>query len=145
MKKSSILLSSINQFYADQNNRNKLLTILNKSGGISLRNLEWFITNYAKKNNTSFKTKDGKVFTVHTSYKSSLDGYSKKLFDPFCRAEKFTYRIPETSEEIQTTLAQLNFIKWVIKNSILDFIQEHKTLLRSCNQRLATPVHPGSA
>ena len=107
MKKSSILLSSINQFYADQNNRNKLLTILNKSGGISLRNLEWFI----------------------------------KLFDPFCRAEKFTYRIPETSEEIQTTLAQLNFIKWVIKNSILDFIQEHKTLLRPCNQKLATPVH----
>ena len=88
MKKSSILLSSINQFYADQNNRNKLLTILNKSGGISLRNLEWFITNYAKKNNTSFKTKDGKVFTVHTSYKSSLDGYSKKLFDPFLSSRK---------------------------------------------------------
>ena len=97
MNKSSILLSSINQFYKDQHNRNKLLTILNKSGGISLRNLEWFITNYAKKNHTSFKTKDGKMFAVHCAYKSSLDGYSKKLFDPFCRAEKFTYQIPETS------------------------------------------------
>lgn len=142
MKKSNVLLSSINQFYADQNNRDKLLAILNKSGGISLRNLEWFITNYAKKNNTSFKTKDGKMFTVHTSYKSSLDGYSKRLFDPFCRAEKFVYRIPETTEEIQTTLAQLNFCKWVIKNSILDFIQEHKSLLKSCNQRPAIPAHP---
>ena len=144
MKKSSILLSSINQFYADQNNRNKLLTILNKSGGISLRNLEWFITNYAKKNHTSFKTKDGKMFAVHCAYKSSLDGYSKKLFDPFCRAEKFTYQIPETSEEIQTTLAQLNFIKWVIKNSIFEFIQEHRGLFKSCNQKPVTSYHPSS-
>ena len=142
MKKSNVLLSSINQFYADQNNRDKLLAILNKSGGISLRNLEWFITNYAKKNNTSFKTKDGKMFTVHTSYKSSLDGYSKRLFDPFCRAEKFNYRIPETSQEIQTTLAQLNFIKWCIKYSIIDYIAEHKNLFKSCNQRPAIPAHP---
>ena len=110
MTKTSILLSSINQFYTDESNRNKLLTILNKTGGISLRNLEWFITNYAKKNNTSYKTHDGKIFTVHCAYKSSLDGYSKKLFDPFCRAEKFTYQIPVTSHEIQTTLAQLKFI-----------------------------------
>jgi hypothetical protein len=142
MNKSSILLSSINQFYKDQHNRNKLLTILNKSGGISLRNLEWFITNYAKKNHTSFKTKDGKMFAVHCAYKSSLDGYSKKLFDPFCRAEKFTYQIPETSEEIQTTLAQLNFIKWVIKNSIFEFIQEHRALFKSCNQKPVTSYHP---
>lgn len=142
MNKTSILLSSINQFYKEEHHRNKLLTILNKSSGISLRNLEWFITNYAKKNNTSFKTKDGKMFTVHCAYKSSLDGYSKKLFDPFCRAEKFNYRIPETSQEIQTTLAQLNFIKWCIKYSIIDYITEHKNLFKSCNQRLVTPAHP---
>jgi len=142
MNRTSILLSSINQFYKEEHHRNKLLTILNKSSGISLRNLEWFITNYAKKNNTSFKTKDGKMFTVHCAYKSSLDGYSKKLFDPFCRAEKFNYRIPETSQEIQTTLAQLNFIKWCIKYSIIDYIAEHKNLFKSCNQRLVTPAHP---
>lgn len=140
MNKTSILLSSINQFYTDEYNRNKLLTILNKSSGISLRNLEWFITNYAKKNNTSFKTKDGKLFTVHCAYKSSLDGYSKKLFDPFCRAEKFTYKIPESSQEIQTTLAQLNFIKWCIKNNIIDYIYNNKRNLftKSCNQKLVT-------
>ena len=140
MNKTSILLSSINQFYTDEYNRNKLLTILNKTGGISLRNLEWFITNYAKKNNTSYKTNDGKIFTVHCAYKSSLDGYSKKLFDPFCRAEKFTYQIPETSHEIQTTLAQLNFIKWCIKNNIIDYIYNNKQnlLTKSCNQKLVT-------
>lgn len=129
MSKSTILLTSINQFYQEEKNRTKLLNILDKSSGISLRNLEWFITNYAKKNNTMYTTSDGKLFTVHCAYKSSLDGYSKKLFDPFCRSEKFAYNIPGTSHEIQTTLAQLNFIKWCIKNNIIDYISNNKNSL----------------
>jgi hypothetical protein len=131
MNKSTILLSSINSFYGDEKNRTKLTNILDKSSGISLRNLEWFITNYAKKNNTSYTTTDGKLFTVHCAYKSSLDGYSKKLFDPFCRSAKFAYTIPGTSQEIHTTLAQLNFIKWCIKNNIIEYIANNKNSLFS--------------
>ena len=129
MSKTGILLTSINNFYNDEENRTKLMNILGKSNGISLRNLEWFITNYAKKHHTSYKTKDGKLFTVHCAYKSSLDGYSKKLFDPFCRSEKFPYVVPGTSHEIHTTLAQLNFIKWCIKNNIIDYISDNKASL----------------
>ena len=51
MNKSAILLTSIDTFYNNPENRATLLDILNKTGGISLRNLEWFITNYSKKNN----------------------------------------------------------------------------------------------
>ena len=131
MSKSDILLTSINTFYTEEENRTKLVNILDKSNGISLRNLEWFITNYAKKNHTSFTTRDGKLFTVHCAYKSSLDGYSKKLFDPFCRSEKFAYLVPGTSHEIHTTLAQLNFIKWCIKNNIIEYISTNKTSLFS--------------
>ena len=129
MSKTGILLTTINNFYNDEENRTKLMNILGKSNGISLRNLEWFITNYAKKHHTSYKTKDGKLFTVHCAYKSSLDGYSKKLFDPFCRSEKFPYMVPGTSHEIHTTLAQLNFIKWCIKNNIIDYISDNKASL----------------
>jgi len=129
MSKTDILLSSINQFYNDEKNRTKLLTVLDKTSGISLRNIEWFITNYSKKNHTSYKTNDGKLFTVHCAYKSSLDGYSKKLFDPFCRSEKFSYIVPGTSHEIHTTLAQLNFIRWCIKNKIIDYIADNRDSL----------------
>lgn len=119
----------MDSFYSVPENRNILTQILNKSGGISLRNLEWFITNYSKKNNLTYKTGDGKMFSVHCSYKSSLDGYSKKLFDPFCRTEKINYLIPGTNDEIHTTVAQLNFIKWCIKNNIIDYIKTHKVQL----------------
>ena len=131
MNKSAILLTSIDTFYNNSENRATLLEILNKTGGISLRNLEWFITNYSKKNNLSYKTTDGKIFSVHCAYKSSLDGYSKKLFDPFCRSSKISYTVPGTSIEIHTTVAQLNFIRWCIKNNIIEYIRDHKNALFS--------------
>ena len=96
MSKTDILLSSVNDFYSDEKNKTTLLSILDKSSGISLRNSEWFITNYAKKTNLTYTTNNGKLFTVHCAYKSSLDGYSKKLFDPFCRSSKISYAVPGT-------------------------------------------------
>ena len=131
MNKSAILLTSIDTFYNIPENRATLLEILNKTGGISLRNLEWFITNYSKKNNLTYTTKDGKIFSVHCAYKSSLDGYSKKLFDPFCRSTKISYTVPGTSNEIHTTVAQLNFIRWCIKNNIIEYIHNNKNELFS--------------
>lgn len=69
MSKTDILLSSVNEFYSDDKNKSTLLSILDKSGGISLRNIEWFITNYAKKYHTSYTTANGRLlpYIVHTS------------------------------------------------------------------------------
>ena len=127
MSKSDLLLNSINDFYTDGANADIFSSIIHK-GEISLRTLEWFITNYSKQRNVTYKMKDGKLFTVHCAYKSSLEGYSKKLFDPFCRAKKIDYIIPATGEAVTTTIAQLNFIKWVIKNNIIDYIKDNHLL-----------------
>jgi hypothetical protein len=129
MSRSDLLLGSIQEFYSKKENSDFLRDILEKRNGISLRNLEWFITNYSKGNNLTYNTKDGKMFTVHCAYKSSLDGYSKKLFDPFCRTQKFDYKIPNSQSEVQTTVAQLNFIKWCIKNNIIEYILSNKQKL----------------
>jgi hypothetical protein len=118
MSRSDLLLKSITEFYEDPENFELLKGILEKTSGVSLRNLEWFITDYSKKKNLSYTTTTGKLFSVHMSYKSSLDGYSKKLFDPFCRTEKIEFR------GIQTTVAQLNFIRWCIKNDIIKTTKE---------------------
>jgi len=131
MSRSETLLDSINTFYDDPKNSGVLVDILEKKGSVSLRNLEWFITNYAKKNNLTYRTSDGKTFAVHCAYKSSLDGYSKKLFDPFCRSDKFLYTVPSTDKEFMTTVAQLNFIKWCIKNNIITYITENKQILKT--------------
>ena len=127
MSKSDLLLSSINEFYKDSYNAGIFSSIIHK-GEISLRTLEWFITNYSKQRNVTYKMNDGKLFTVHCAYKSSLEGYSKKLFDPFCRAKKIDYVIPATGKTVTTTIAQLNLIKWVIKNNIIEYIKDNNLI-----------------
>lgn len=119
MSKSNLLLESLTRFYEDPGHSARLHDILTtKSQGISLRNLEWFITNYAKNKQVTYTSPAGRAFTVHVAYKSSLDGYSKKLFDPFCRTERIQF------QGLTTTVAQLNFIKWCIMNGIIDYMQK---------------------
>lgn len=121
MSKSDLLLESLRRFYDDPVNASRLHDILTtKSQGISLRNLEWFITNYAKNRHVTYTTPAGRAFTVHVAYKSSLDGYSKKLFDPFCRTERIQF------QGLTTTVAQLNFIKWCLTNGIIDYMTTNK-------------------
>ena len=83
MSKNDILLTSINNFYDNEKNKSTLLTILDKSSGISLRNLEWFITNYAKKNHTSYQTGDGKLFVGLRSFPIQYPGHLTKFKQPW--------------------------------------------------------------
>ena len=117
MSKQDILLKSLEDFFSDDKNFQELSDILNHNVGISLRNIEWFVTNYAKDKRTKFKTPSGNEVDVHIAYKSSLGGYSKKFFDPFCRTERIQFK------GFTTTVAQLNFIRWCIRNGILEYIK----------------------
>ena len=119
MTKSEALLESLHDFFDQPENFEKLSDILNHKSGISLRNLEWFITIYAKSKNLVYRTSKGN-FPVHVAYKSSLVGYSKKLFDPFCRTERIQFK------DLTTTVAQLNFIRWCIKNDIIEYMIKEK-------------------
>jgi len=118
MSKSDVLLESLTRFFSEPNNSERLSDILTHKNGVSLRNLEWFVTNYAKNKQVTYKTPSGKQFTVHVAYKSSLDGYSKKLFDPFCRTERIDF------QGFKTTVGQLNFLRWVIQNNIIDYLKK---------------------
>lgn len=125
------MLNNLNTFYEDPRHRGMLLDILQKKNGISLRNIEFFCTQFAKKHNTTYRTTDDRVLNVHAAYKSSLSGFSKGLFDPFCRGPdaKITYEVPGTGEKINTTLAQLNFMRFAIKNNVVDYLLNHKEVL----------------
>jgi hypothetical protein len=139
MNKSSLLLESLTRFFSNQKNAEQLHDILSHRKGISLRNLEWFVTNYSKAQHVTYTAPNGKIFTVHVAYKSSLDGYSKKLFDPFCRTERIEF------QGLTTTVAQLNFIRWCITNGIIDYLttldlHERKTSVPAVKLEDGVPV-----
>ena len=46
---NSILLENLMKFYKKSNNIDKILPIINGESKISLRLIDWFVTNYSKK------------------------------------------------------------------------------------------------
>jgi hypothetical protein len=88
---------------------------------ISLRLIDWFVTNYAKQNTTSYIL-NNQEFLVYMNYKSQLKAYSKKLFDPFCRRERIMFQMPN-HDPFLTTVGKLNFFRWAIEKGVLDYIR----------------------
>lgn len=123
--KEELLLKSLDEFFSIPEHFAELNDILTRKNGISLRNIEWFVTNYSKEKSTQFVTRSGSHIDVHIAYKSSLGGYSKKLFDPFCRTSRIEFK------GLTTTIAQLNFIRWCMRNGILDYIKAEQSQIHS--------------
>jgi len=124
ISKLDLLMTSLSKFYSDEKNINILLPIVQGCSKISLRVLDWFVTNYCKKHNTVInyeKENKQKKLIVHLDYKNQLKAYSKKNFDPFCRRERINF-IYGKGCELLTTVGQLNFFRWAIENYIIDYI-----------------------
>jgi len=126
---NDLLLTNLLAWYNSNNNLNQMLEIINGESPISLRIVDWFATNYAKKDFTVYDiNKNGvsKRFKVYIDYKLKLKAYSKKRFDPFCRWERINIPYCE-NKSIQTTIGQLNFFKWALENNVIQYIEDHYT------------------
>lgn len=123
------LLSELLDFYKNKEYLDILKKIINrefiihKSKKISIRIVNWFVTNYAKQHFTLYELSNERFF-VWTRFRSAEDGYSKDLFDPYCRKDRIMIPYDETTNII-TTIGQLNFFKWAILNKVIDYIVDH--------------------
>ena len=136
---NELLLKNLLEYYKMDNNMNKMLSIINGESKISLRIIDWFATNYAKKYYTVYLIgNDNRRFKVYIDYKLKLKAYSKKRFDPFCRWERITIPYGD-STYIQTTIGQLNFFKWAIENQVVEYIeQNYNNIEKDMNSRNST-------
>ena len=130
-----ILLESLHNYYKNKKNMDKLLEVINENK-VSLRIIDWFVTNYSKKKNIYYEIyKNGKgdlkfqsddnilykQFNTYYSYKSQLKSFNKKKFDPFCRKNRIIFEC-KNGNKIETTIGQLNFFKWAIDNLVIEYI-----------------------
>ena len=122
--KQDQVVSWLQEFYSAPGNLEKLLPILQSTSEISLRLVDYFVTNYAKKTNASFM-QAGRHFLVYFNYKRELNAYSKRLFDPFCRRERIMFQARGV-EPFVTTVGQLNFFRWFIEKEILEYIAANR-------------------
>ena len=87
LSKEDILLKSLYRYYNNKNMQELLPIVTGCSHTkVSLRVLDWFVTNYAKKHHTTYPLKkNGRKlnFDVFLNYKSQLKACNKRFFDPF--------------------------------------------------------------
>lgn len=123
-----LLKDNLSIFYQNYENINRVLPIISEQTKLSLRLLDWFVTNYSKKYQTVYQLKNKEYFIVHLEYKAQLKAYHKEKFDPFCRntgKENNIIRFSYKNKTIKTTVGQLNFFKWSIQNEVIDYVIEN--------------------
>lgn len=136
------LLNSLKNYYKENpDSLNIVIPIVTQKTALSLRLLDWLVTNYSKSNYITYKV-NGANFNIYSSYKRELSSYSKKKFDPFCRRKRIFYdhinkafhKIDSEDELRQynknpngfvTTVGQLNFFRWAVENGIIKYALEN--------------------
>ncbi len=121
--KPELVIHSLQKFYNSRTDINEIMPYLLGTAEISLRLIDWFVTNYCRKNFIGYKL-NGQEFLVYVSYKSQLKAYSKQFFDPNCRRERIVFQI-NGHPPFRTTVGKLNFFRWAFETKILDYIQAH--------------------
>lgn len=100
-----------------------LIPLITQQSTISLRALDWLVTNFSKKNNIICKTTNHQMFNIYHGYKIALSHFRRRNFDPFRRRSRILLRHKDTLYE--TTVGQCNFIYWAYQHGVLQYAIEH--------------------
>jgi hypothetical protein len=124
-RNNDLLMLALSRFFSEKKHVDTLLDVLQGKNTVSLRLLDYFVTNYARKHKTTIAYVQTMVVCVHSHYRSQLKAFSKQRFDPFKRRERIVFELnPENS--IETTVGQLNFFRWAIETGVLQYVVEHR-------------------
>lgn len=150
MSSSELLLLSLSKYYS-RNNKIKILTdIIDNKSNLSLRLIDWYVTNYCKQHNTVYildRKNNKEYFNVYMNYRAQLKAFKKVLFDPFRRRDRITFCYDNNTKSISTTIGQLNFFRWAIDNNVFENLSkdvaqvENDMLIRqkTSNKQAYTP------
>lgn len=127
-----LLMLSLSKFYKKKDNIQTILPIIagtpERNSKMSLRLIDWFVTNFSKKQSTNIIRRDASNniyhFNVYLSYRAQLKAYSKQQFDPFRRRDRITF-FYDKEQFVETTIGQLNFFRWILENNVLDYISSN--------------------
>lgn len=127
-----VLLESIIDWYNDNPEHiEKYMEIVKRKNGMSLRVIDWLVTNYSKEKSISIETNaDCLPRDLNRDYQKNLTAYNKKNLDPFARKNKINVKVShkDQNEEIRsTTVGQLNFFRWFCRNNLDVYISKEKT------------------
>lgn len=146
--KFDILMSSLQQYFRTHPKSLRIFTevVSNRSTIVSLRLLDWLVTNYVTAQHIPGENIEERTerTNLYFSYTRNLNSYTKVWFDPFARksADKGSVKIrfhtqtcefglddgsnsTSSDEFVSTTAGQLNFFRVAIEEGFVNYAFEH--------------------
>ena len=131
-------LQALQDFFTDERLELIVIPIISVVSDISLRALDWFVINYAKKHKIALGSTDNPttIVNVYSTYRCWLKFWHRNLFDAFRRGTRIYFLFKD--QVYSTTVAQLNFLYWAETSGILRYAQENiKAIEQDMNIRIA--------
>lgn len=127
-KKDEVLLNSVLQWYNQEESRVEMFSdIVNHKNGLSLRIIDWLITNFSKSFSVAIES-DGLPRNLRRDYHKNLSAHNKKNFDPFARRRRINIVLFGNEERV-STIGQLNFFRWFLSKNLCGFLLENKSVI----------------
>lgn len=138
-KTDAILLDSILEWYNENpHGISRFMSIVKRKHGLSLRLIDWLVTNYSKCYSLTIDTSDPPR-DLNRDYQKNLNAYNKKNMDPFARRNKIKVSVKSVNGNVElrsTTIGQLNFFKWFISNGIEEILRRERCNIESHMKQL---------
>jgi hypothetical protein len=125
--RTDLLLQRVLAFYEAPAMAEAFVKLVTRQHAISLRLIDWLVTNYSKKWDVVYMLRQGGVarqFHMHLSYKACLRAFSKRQFDPFARRDRVSATLAGC--QVSTTVAQLCFFRWCLINDVVAYAERHR-------------------
>lgn len=130
------LLGLLRAGYDEQMLRDVLLPFIDQTSPISLRALDWAVVNWSKKHNVVCASRlPGEQTNVYGAYKTTLNFWKRRLFDPFRRRARIPVVIGGVRHE--TTLGQANFALFAHLTGILAYVLSNIDAIEDDMNRVA--------
>ena len=123
-----VRVMSLGPMFDDELIETYLIPLITQTHTISLRLLDWLMTNYSETHNVMYRAKPKRmksveIINLREIYRSWLKSWGKKLFDPFRRRWRLFFDFD--GKTYSTTPAQLNFIYCCDIYRIFEFASKH--------------------
>lgn len=131
---SDLLKLSLTRFYANHQNVIRVKQVVSQKHRVSLRLIDWFVTNYSRITNVVIPNiiRPGEYLHVYNNYKQQLRSFGKQMFDPFRRDNKLTLVYgPNPDDKLETSLGQLNMFRWLFQYEIFEYIEQNIEAIES--------------
>lgn len=117
--KEVIILKRMCDYFDDEKMEDVLVPFADKTANVSLRALDWLVTNFSKSRNIVLNDTRDHIFNIYNEYRTELSYFRRKNFDPFRRRHRISFEYREKT--YTSTIGQCNFLAWAHKHGVIKY------------------------